>query len=197
MSNADQAAQRIDAMAMIAPPVAAAAFAVALVVLTSLQPRAARAQISAAPASWPGGLDCTGALLNLSSCLTYVEPQSTLTRPEKGCCGALAGVVDGEAACLCGLVGGYGTYGVRVDAVRALALPTICRVDAPPPRLCAALGVPVAEPPGGAVPVESGSGMPATTPSTAAENGGGGGGTATHRPTRLHLLLMLPATLLL
>ncbi|KAG8063555.1 hypothetical protein GUJ93_ZPchr0003g16605 [Zizania palustris] len=203
MSNTDQAAQRIDAMAMIVPPVAVVAAAVALVVLTSLQPRAALAQISAAPwaapASWPGagGLDCTGALLNLSSCLTYVEPQSTLTRPEKGCCGALAGVLDGEAACLCGLVGGYGTYGVRVDAVRALALPTICRVDAPPPRLCAALGVPVTEQPGSAVPVESGSGMPATTPSTAAENGGGGGGTATHRPRRVHLLLVLPATLLL
>ncbi|KAF0909741.1 hypothetical protein E2562_000070 [Oryza meyeriana var. granulata] len=195
-------------MAMIMPPVASAAAAaavVALLVLTSLQPRAARAQIAAAPwaapAPWPGELDCRGALLNLSSCLTYVEARSTLTRPEKGCCGALAGVVDGEAACLCGLVGGYGAYGVRVDAVRALALPTICRVDAPPPRLCAALGVPVAEPPGGAVPAESGSfGMPATAPSTAATSSGSGP-PATHRPTRRHLLLlllvMIPTSLLL
>lgn len=127
-------------MAMIMLPAASAAAAasvLALLVLTSLQPHAAQAQVAsspwAAPAPWPGELDCTGALLNLSSCLTYVEYRSTLTRPDKGCCGALAGVVDGEAACLCGLVGGYGAYGVRVDAVRALALPTICRVDAPRP----------------------------------------------------------------
>uniref|UniRef100_A0A0D9Z6L3 Bifunctional inhibitor/plant lipid transfer protein/seed storage helical domain-containing protein n=1 Tax=Oryza glumipatula TaxID=40148 RepID=A0A0D9Z6L3_9ORYZ len=198
-------------MAMIMLPAASAAAAasvLALLVLTSLQPRAARAQVAsspwAAPAPWPGELDCTGALLNLSSCLTYVEYRSTLTRPDKGCCGALAGVVDGEAACLCGLVGGYGAYGVRVDAVRALALPTICRVDAPPPRLCAALGVPVAEPPGGAVPEESGlsGGMPANAPSTAATGSTGGGGPATHRPTRRHLILLLlllvfPASLLL
>ncbi|XP_040378223.1 non-specific lipid transfer protein GPI-anchored 12-like isoform X2 [Oryza brachyantha] len=206
MSKRRSRSTRIDAMAMIMPPMASAGAVAALLVLTSLlQPRAARAQIAAAPWAapppWPGELDCTGALLNLSSCLTYVEARSALTRPEKGCCGALAGVVDGEAACLCGLVGGYGAYGVRVDAVRALALPTICRVDAPPPRLCAALGVPVAEPPGGAFPTESGpSGMPANAPSTAASGIGGAGGPATHRPTRHHLLLpllVIPATLLL
>ena len=138
-----------------------AAVALALLAVWTLQPRTtARAQLSAPPAAAPapswGELDCTGAMLNLSSCLTYVESGSALTRPDKGCCGSLSGVVDGEAACLCGLVGGYGSFGVRVDAVRALALPTICRVDAPPPSLCAALGMPVAEPPGGAVPAESG-----------------------------------------
>jgi hypothetical protein len=133
---------------------------VALALLAFWTQATAQAQLSAPPAAAPapswGELDCRGAMLNLSSCLTYVESGSALTRPDKGCCGALSGVVDGEAACLCGLVGGYGSFGVRVDAVRALALPTICRVDAPPPSLCAALGMPVAEPPGGAVPAESG-----------------------------------------
>ncbi|KAM0875275.1 hypothetical protein ACQ4PT_036956 [Festuca glaucescens] len=135
---------------------------VALALLAFWTPATARAQLSApqpaaAPApSWGEELDCRGAMLNLSSCLTYVEPGSSLTRPDKGCCGALSGVVDGEAGCLCGLVGGYGSFGVRVDAVRALALPTACRVDAPPPSLCAALGMPVAEAPGGPVPAESG-----------------------------------------
>ncbi|KAK1650469.1 hypothetical protein QYE76_068274 [Lolium multiflorum] len=130
-------------------------------------------QPAAAPAPSWGELDCRGAMLNLSSCLTYVEAGSALTRPDKGCCGSLSGVVDGEAACLCGLVGGYGSFGVRVDAVRALALPTACRVDAPPPSLCAALGMPVPEPPGGGpVPAESGYGTPATTPATSAASGG-------------------------
>ncbi|KAM3228781.1 hypothetical protein ACQJBY_060017 [Aegilops geniculata] len=169
-----------------------AAVALALLVVSTLQPRAAvQAQVSAAPAAAPapswGELDCTGAQLNLSSCLTYVESGSALTRPEKGCCGALSGVVDGEAACLCGLVGGYGSFGVRVDTVRALGLPTICRVEAPPPRLCAMLGLPGAEPPGGAVPPASGYGTPATTPATSAANGGA----ATDRSRRRHLLLVL------
>ncbi|OEL28252.1 hypothetical protein BAE44_0010729 [Dichanthelium oligosanthes] len=131
---------------------------VLLALAAALEPGAG-AQISAAPlgAPAPSSLDCAGALRNLTPCLAYVERHSALTRPDKGCCGALAAVVGGDdAACLCALLAGSG-YGVRVDPVRALALPTICRVDAPPPRLCAALGMPVAEPPGGAAaPMESG-----------------------------------------
>uniref|UniRef100_A0ACD5WYJ2 Uncharacterized protein n=1 Tax=Avena sativa TaxID=4498 RepID=A0ACD5WYJ2_AVESA len=174
-----------------------AAVALALLAVWTLHPRTTvRAQLSAppagapAPSSW-GELDCRGAMLNLSTCLTYVESGSALTRPDKGCCGALSGVVDGEAACVCGLVGGYGSFGVRVDAVRALALPTICRVEAPPPSLCAALGMPVAETPGGAVPAESGYGTPATTPATSSASNGPA---ATHgnRRRHLHLVLLLP-----
>jgi hypothetical protein len=144
-------------MVMTMPP---AALALLALLAAALAP-GARAQISAAPLGAPApsspSLDCAGALRSLAPCLTYVERRSALTRPDKGCCGALAAVVGGDdAACLCGFLAGYG--GVRVDPVRALALPTICRVDAPPPKLCAALGMPVAEPPGGgaAAPMESG-----------------------------------------
>jgi hypothetical protein len=147
-------------MALTMPTAALVVLAVAATL--ALQPRAS-AQISAPPLGAPAAapspsLDCAGALLNLTPCLTYVERRSALTRPEKGCCGALAAVVGGDdASCLCALLAGYGARGVRVDTVRALALPTICRVDAPPPRLCAALGMPVAEPPGGAAaPMDSG-----------------------------------------
>ncbi|WVZ56771.1 hypothetical protein U9M48_007256 [Paspalum notatum var. saurae] len=157
------------------PPAGLVLLAVTAAVL-ALAPQAARAQISAAPWGAPApSLDCAGAMQNLTPCLTYVARRSALTRPDKGCCGALADVVGGgDAACLCALLsGGYGARGVRVDPVRALALPTICRVDAPPPRLCAALGMPVAEPPGGAAaPMDSGSGEPTTPPATAAANGG-------------------------
>lgn len=87
------------------------------------------------------GLDCSEALLNLSACLTYVVQGSNLTRPKKGCCPALAGLVNGEPICLCQLIAGYGGgsggLGVQVDATRVLTLPTICRVDAPPMSLCA------------------------------------------------------------
>ncbi|KAK3147375.1 hypothetical protein QOZ80_3BG0281610 [Eleusine coracana subsp. coracana] len=173
---------------MIHPPAAAA-----LVLLLALAV-AARAQISAAPMGAPAAaLDCSGALLSLTPCLTYVERRSALTRPDKGCCGALAGVAGGDdAACFCGLVAGYGAHGVRVDPVRALALPTICRVAAPPPRLCAALGMPVAEPPGGAAaaPGESGSDVPTITPDAAAANGSPS--TALQQSSRHLYLLSLP-----
>ncbi|RCV45023.1 hypothetical protein SEVIR_9G424000v4 [Setaria viridis] len=176
-----------------------AAFVLLALLAAALAP-GARAQISAAPlgAPAPASLDCAGALRSLAPCLTYVERRSALTRPDKGCCGALAAVVGGDgAACLCGFLAGYG--GVRVDPVRALALPTICRVDAPPPRLCAALGMPVAEPPGGAAaPMESGSDVPTTTPAAAAA---ANGGLWTQRRLFLvvppHLCLVILSTLLL
>jgi hypothetical protein len=44
-------------------------------------------------------------MLNLSSCQTYVETGSGLTRPEKVCCGALSHIVDGKVTCISGLVG--------------------------------------------------------------------------------------------
>ncbi|EMS46406.1 hypothetical protein TRIUR3_33678 [Triticum urartu] len=49
------------------------------------------------------------------------------------------------------------------------------------------LGLPGAEPPGGAVPPASGYGTPATTPATSAANGG----PATHGSRRRPLLLVL------
>ncbi|KAL6644992.1 hypothetical protein ACP70R_014069 [Stipagrostis hirtigluma subsp. patula] len=169
-------------MAVTITPAALVLLALAAASLQLPAPATVRAQAPwGAPAA---ALDCTGALLNLTPCLTYVERRSALTRPDKGCCGALAGVVDGEPACLCALVAGYGAHGVRVDPVRALALPTICRVDAPPPRLCAALGMPVAEPPdGGPAPAESGSDVPATIPAAASASGG----PATLRQASRHL----------
>ncbi|CAN6312951.1 unnamed protein product [Urochloa humidicola] len=177
---------------------------VVLAIAAALAP-GSQAQISAAPLGAPAPasqLDCAGAMRNLTPCLAYVERRSALTRPDKGCCGALAAVVGGDdAACLCALLAGRDARGVRIDPVRALALPTICRVDAPPPRLCAALGMPVAEPPGGAAaPMESGSDEPTATPVAAAASGG----PAAHRrqlfvvvPARYCLLLSTLLLLLL
>ncbi|RRT66253.1 hypothetical protein B296_00007860 [Ensete ventricosum] len=75
----------------------------------------------------PPALDCTGAMLNLSSCLTYAEAGSNLTRPGKGCCRGLAGVVDMEPVCLCQLIGDDDVFGVEIDTTKALTLPTACR----------------------------------------------------------------------
>ncbi|KAJ3699679.1 hypothetical protein LUZ61_003384 [Rhynchospora tenuis] len=95
-----------------------------------------------APAPAPS-LDCTAALLNLTSCLTYVTSGSNLTRPEKGCCSALAGVLANEVVCLCQLIASYDNFGIQIDTVRVLELPTICRVNAPPTSLCSKAGAPI------------------------------------------------------
>ncbi|KAJ1699176.1 hypothetical protein LUZ63_007688 [Rhynchospora breviuscula] len=94
------------------------------------------------PAPAPS-LDCTTALLNLISCLTYVTSGSNLTRPEKGCCSALAGVLANEVVCLCQLIASYDNFGIQIDTVRVLELPTICRVNAPPTSLCSKAGAPI------------------------------------------------------
>ncbi|KAK1316046.1 hypothetical protein QJS10_CPA05g00629 [Acorus calamus] len=98
---------------------------------------------SAAPAP---GVDCMDALVNLSSCLTYVEQGSNLTRPDKECCPGLAGLVANTPQCLCQLLSSGETFGVQIDRTKALALPTACRVNTPPISLCSLFGYPVPSP---------------------------------------------------
>ncbi|KAJ6790761.1 putative xylogen-like protein 11 [Iris pallida] len=91
--------------------------------------------------------DCTSALLNMSSCLTYVEAGSKTKAPEKGCCSGLADLVNNSPVCLCQLLGGGASaYGIQIDTARALGMPAICKVDTPPVSLCSVLGIPVASP---------------------------------------------------
>ncbi|XP_042410504.1 non-specific lipid transfer protein GPI-anchored 12-like [Zingiber officinale] len=104
--------------------------------------RAARPQ-GPSPAPAPAG-ECAVALQSLSRCSTYVEAGSNLSRPQKGCCRAVAAVAGAEPACLCGLIDDYRGFGVRVDTTRALMLPSACRAPPPPASLCAVLGMPVA-----------------------------------------------------
>lgn len=84
----------------------------------------------------PPGPDCTNSLLNLSSCLTYVEEGSNLTVPEKGCCPGLSGLVNNQPICLCQLLASGDTFGVKIDTTKALMLPTACKVQTPPVSLC-------------------------------------------------------------
>ncbi|KAK1280981.1 hypothetical protein QJS04_geneDACA015121 [Acorus gramineus] len=160
-------------------PILAVAF-----VLLAVSTIGALAQDGPAAAPAPG-LDCTDALVNLSSCLTYVEEGSNLTRPEKGCCPGLAGLVANTPQCLCQLLSSGEAFGLQIDRTKALALPTACRVDTPPISLCSVFGYPVPSPqmspvmppsPAGAAPVGSspsvGPGGMATTASPPKSNHG-------------------------
>jgi hypothetical protein len=92
-----------------------------------------------APAPAPSSLaGCTDILLNLSGCLTYVQEGSNLTKPDKDCCPALAGLVESHPICLCLLLEPNVTqsYGFSIDSKKALKLPSVCGVQTPPVTAC-------------------------------------------------------------
>ncbi|KAG1327642.1 non-specific lipid-transfer protein-like protein [Cocos nucifera] len=122
-----------------------------------------------APAPAPD-LDCTNALLNLSSCLTYVEEGSNLTWPQKGCCPGLAVLLATEPVCLCQVIGNYASFGIQIDTTKVLMLPTICRADAPPASLCAVLRAPIAS----LSPTSGGSGSSPSTPAAVPQDNNSG-----------------------
>ncbi|KAF7038294.1 hypothetical protein CFC21_048494 [Triticum aestivum] len=88
--------------------------------------------------------ECMTAVLNMSDCLPYVESGSKTRHPDKACCPELDGLLQSNPVCLCQLLaGGADSYGISVDYKRAMALPGVCRLNAPPLSACAAFGVPV------------------------------------------------------
>lgn len=98
--------------------------------------------MSMSPAGGPatsGGMDCMTVLVNMSSCLTYVEQGSNFTKPDKECCPALAGLLDSNPICLCQLLGDPDKTGVQIDVNRALKLPKICKLNTPPVSTCAGI----------------------------------------------------------
>ncbi|KAK9999159.1 hypothetical protein SO802_018762 [Lithocarpus litseifolius] len=127
---------------------------------------------SPASASAPAVDPCLNNLLNLTDCLTFVEAGSNATKPDKGCCPELAGLIESNPICLCELLGGNLTesYGFNIDVKRALKLPSLCGLKTPPVSTCSALGYAVPGPVGGPSPSESPGAEPAAHP-TSGKNG--------------------------
>ena len=92
-----------------------------------------------ATAPSPGSNACFTALLNMSDCLTYVQDGSNQTKPDKGCCPELAGLVDSNPICLCQLLGNPDSVGIKIDLNKALKLPSVCRVTTPPVSTCSGI----------------------------------------------------------
>ncbi|KAE8772369.1 non-specific lipid transfer protein GPI-anchored 2-like [Hordeum vulgare] len=113
--------------------------------------------------------ECMTAVLNMSDCLPYVESGSKTRHPDKACCPELDGLLQSNPVCLCQLLaGGADSYGISVDYKRAMALPGVCRLNAPPLSACAAFGVPVgpsSAPLTGVSPSATGPQMPENPPS--------------------------------
>uniref|UniRef100_R7W675 Bifunctional inhibitor/plant lipid transfer protein/seed storage helical domain-containing protein n=1 Tax=Aegilops tauschii TaxID=37682 RepID=R7W675_AEGTA len=54
------------------------------------------------------------------------------------CCRGRGGLLQSTPVCLCQLLaGGADSYGISVDYKRAMALPGVCRLNAPPLSACA------------------------------------------------------------
>uniref|UniRef100_A0A8R7PW55 Bifunctional inhibitor/plant lipid transfer protein/seed storage helical domain-containing protein n=2 Tax=Triticum urartu TaxID=4572 RepID=A0A8R7PW55_TRIUA len=113
--------------------------------------------------------ECMTAVLNMSDCLPYVESGSKTRHPDTACCPELDGLLQSNPVCLCQLLaGGADSYGISVDYKRAMALPGVCRLTAPPLSACAAFGVPVgpsSAPLTGVSPSATGPQMPENPPS--------------------------------
>ncbi|XAR52276.1 hypothetical protein NMG60_11020249 [Bertholletia excelsa] len=93
------------------------------------------------PAAAPGpATDCTTYLVNISDCLSYVEAGSNRTKPEKGCCPELAGVVDAKPLCICQFLANADSFGVQISVKRALLLPSVCGLKTPSLSVCSAAG---------------------------------------------------------
>ncbi|RLM86678.1 non-specific lipid-transfer protein-like protein [Panicum miliaceum] len=95
---------------------------------------------------------CTVSILSLAPCLSFTAGNTSA--PGASCCSALAGVVRGAPRCLCAVLGGgaASSFGVTVNATRALELPGKCRVQTPPVSQCNAVGAPASSPPAAATP---------------------------------------------
>lgn len=107
------------------------------------------AQMSMSPSSEPSGApeqDCMTNLMNMSSCLSYVQvgKGGGAAKPDKECCPALAGLVESSPQCLCYLLSGdmAAQFGLSIDKAKALKLPGVCKVVTPDPSLCSRMSPP-------------------------------------------------------
>ncbi|KAF0897433.1 hypothetical protein E2562_037334 [Oryza meyeriana var. granulata] len=89
---------------------------------------------------------CSSVMMTLSPCLDYISGKSLL--PEFTCCSTLAGVVQTDPRCLCMVLDGTAaSFGISINHTRALELPGVCKVQAPPISQCTGVPSPPAPTP--------------------------------------------------
>ncbi|XP_048555473.1 non-specific lipid transfer protein GPI-anchored 5-like [Triticum urartu] len=89
---------------------------------------------------------CSSVMMTLSPCLDFIG--SKALEPGFSCCTTLAGIVQTDPRCLCMVLdGSAASFGIVINHTRALELPSICKVQAPPISQCTAIPVPPATAP--------------------------------------------------
>ncbi|XP_066392931.1 non-specific lipid transfer protein GPI-anchored 5-like isoform X2 [Miscanthus floridulus] len=87
------------------------------------------------------GSGCSSVMMTLSPCMDFISSKA----PEPGisCCSVLAGVVQTDPLCLCMVLDGTATsFGISINQTRAMELPGVCKVKAPPISQCAGAPAP-------------------------------------------------------
>ncbi|CAN6181407.1 unnamed protein product [Urochloa humidicola] len=84
------------------------------------------------------GNGCSSVMMTLSPCMDFIS--SKAPTPGISCCSVLAGVVQTDPRCLCMVLDGTATnFGISINQTRALDLPGVCKVQAPPISQCTAV----------------------------------------------------------
>ncbi|MBA0562068.1 hypothetical protein Golob_007146, partial [Gossypium lobatum] len=90
-----------------------------------------------ASAPSPSSVDCSSLILNMADCLSFVSSGSEVSKPEGTCCSGLKTVLKTDAECLCEAYKSSASLGVTLNVTKAMTLPALCKVSAPPLTNCA------------------------------------------------------------
>nr|CAB3452051.1 unnamed protein product [Digitaria exilis] len=84
------------------------------------------------------GNGCSSVMMTLSPCMDFIS--SKAPNPGISCCSVLAGVVQTDPRCLCMVLDGTAaSFGISINQTRALDLPEVCKVQAPPISQCSGM----------------------------------------------------------
>ncbi|XP_051143286.1 non-specific lipid transfer protein GPI-anchored 12-like [Andrographis paniculata] len=113
-----------------------------LITVMAASPPAGEPSPSSAPAPSPE-TDCMSVLINMADCLSYVEADSNLTKPDPLCCHEVSDLISTQPVCLCKFLANSSQFGLSdIDTNKALKLSTLCNISASA-QLCSVIGVPV------------------------------------------------------
>jgi hypothetical protein len=83
---------------------------------------------------------CSSVMMTLSPCLDFIGDKSL--EPGFSCCTTLGGIVQTDPRCLCMVLDGTAaSFGIAINHTRALELPGICSVQAPPISQCTGMSM--------------------------------------------------------
>ncbi|XP_034910739.1 non-specific lipid transfer protein GPI-anchored 31 isoform X1 [Populus alba] len=121
-------------------------------------------------------VDCTTLVLSMADCLSFVSNDSTSKKPEGTCCSGLKTVLRTDAECLCEAFKSSAQFGVVLNVTKALALPSACKIQAPPAANCglttpSPAGAPVSAAAGPSVNGVANELAPAPSPGSSGSNG--------------------------
>ena len=91
---------------------------------------------SPASAPAPSSVDCTNLILSMADCLSFVSNDSTTAKPEGKCCAGLKTVLSTKAECLCEAFKSSARFDIVLNVTKALSLPSVCKIHAPPASNC-------------------------------------------------------------